>query len=929
MKFRNKMIAIFTIFTVFIQAFTTYLPINALSDLGNIFDLQEFKINDSVVKDGDFIEITEGMRAEFSFTWDTDPDRVQGNVKSGDKAHAVFSPAFKSVNTAKEPILVNAEGQQLDVGVYWIENGILYFEFNDNIENSSINDGTLTLGLEFDLDEIEDNRELELPFIDSQINDPIKVVAKPNNIPTEAGVKVAQVDSKENTQEIKWKIEVMNTSELEQLNTILSDQLPEGTVLKEGSLKVSEIYTKLSGDRTITEVEDGFTITKDDESFSITFDKVTPYNGYLVEYVTTITDFSKDTFVNNANYQVDETNLPLSDSVTGITRSNPVLKEGIKVSDHEIEWHIDVNKNRQGLNNPIVDDQLPEYLSIKPGSMKVVRLTQSGSNWLEGSEVSIDGLGSFPLALGKMTSNDIYRVKFVTEIDWSKVNDGDYSKDNVLSNTANLTDDGITYPSAPEDVSFKRPNMLRKEGGVTLNYDTKEVTWKVILNEARHPLGTVTIEDKIPAGLIFNASSLVVKDEQGQDVQYHLTTSGSSTEGTNLSIVVEDVGERVLTFEYKTTIEDFSKSSFNNSATANGIGIGVGGEKDNQTVNVPGNVYQKHYKGTNYNTKEMSWEIEIDPRREAIKSLTIGDSYTQGGMILIPNSFVVVKVSNNTETVFTEGKNEDFYVEAVEGSYTNGFNIVLNDKMLPLDGGKYFIRYKTSIDPQYEANGNTLNPHHGNNNQFINKVDFTGKTNTDVDINVERESNPTLKEEVKAHGNKLGKLVHDVNGAINPGWNSGYDRQIEWTVHVNYLEQNFYNFEIKDQLQYDGEIIEDSIVVKEYTIDDNGNIKTENYIDTPENYSITIDGKDLTITFNEPINKRYVVIYRTTVPSDSQYEYNNNVIVEADGVEYPYSATVRYANHGNFLNKTSNVTNNQAYTGDEVTWKVIVNESLS
>src|SRR5690554_393975 len=324
MKFKNKIIAIFTIFTVFIQAFTTYLPINASTDWGNIFDLQEFKINGSVVNDGDFIEITEGMLAEISFTWDT--ERVQGEVKSGDTAHAAFSPAFETVNIAKQLILVNDEEQQLDVGVYWIENGVLYFEFNHNIEDSRIHEGTLTLGLEFDLDEIENKRKLELPFIDSQNNDPIKVVAKPNNVPTQAGIKVAQVDSIENTQEIKWKIEVMNTSELEQLNTILSDQLPEGTVLKEGSLKVSEIYTKLSGNRTITEVTNGFSVTEDSDSFSITFDKVTPYNGYLVEYVTTITDFEKDTFVNKANYQVDETKLPLSDSVTGITRVIQCLK---------------------------------------------------------------------------------------------------------------------------------------------------------------------------------------------------------------------------------------------------------------------------------------------------------------------------------------------------------------------------------------------------------------------------------------------------------------------------------------------------------------------------------------------------------------------------------------------------------------------------
>src|SRR5699024_7765798 len=140
-----------------------------------------------------------------------------------------------------------------------------------------------------------------------------------------------------------------------------------------------EIYTKLSGNRTITEVTNGFSVTEDSDSFSITFDKVTPYNGYLVEYVTTITDFEKDTFVNEATYRVDGTDITLSDDVTGITRSNPVVKEGKKINDHETEWFIDVNKNRQGLNDPVVNDQLPEYLNIKAGSMEVVRLNQNGS----------------------------------------------------------------------------------------------------------------------------------------------------------------------------------------------------------------------------------------------------------------------------------------------------------------------------------------------------------------------------------------------------------------------------------------------------------------------------------------------------------------------------------------------------------------------
>jgi uncharacterized repeat protein (TIGR01451 family) len=78
------------------------------------------------------------------------------------------------------------------------------------------------------------------------------------------------------------------------------------------------------------------------------------------------------------------------------------------------------------------------------------------------------------------------------------------------------------------------------------------------------------------------------------------------------------------------------------------------------------------------------------------------------------------------------------------------------------------------------------------------------------------------------------------------------------------------------------------------------------------------------------VNERYVVQFTTTVPNISQPNYTNNATVKVGDDEYPYSGTVNYDKHDEFLDKsTIGHEGTDVYIGDELNWEIQVNESLS
>ncbi|SFM46536.1 Uncharacterized surface anchored protein [Gracilibacillus orientalis] len=897
--------------------------VQPFANLGNIFTFDYLKINDEDINDGDIIEIGEGTKAQLGFKWDT-----QGlNAKAGDTAEIPLSDAFEMVNTPEADIMVDGE----DVGTYHVADGVLKFEFNENIERDNVNNGFVNMELDFNLDKFRDNIEQEINFNDSEDNS-LTVIAKPNG--EVSGIdKEGHPDADQDAREITWTVDVINTNEEEITGATLADSLPEG-LGEARDFVINELNIGYDGDKTVgAETSQSTSVTENE--FEVELGTIAPYEGYRIQYTTTIEDYTKESFTNEATFNYGDESLPADATVGGLERSNPIEKAGSQIGNEDkIQWSIDVNKNGSIISDARVEDNLPDGLTVDTDTIDVVEINQEWGNWIEGD--SLEGeFTEFPINLGALGQEDAYRINFETDVNWEDVEDGIYQKDNGFLNTATLYDGADELNDDDATVNIVRAPVLRKEGTSNVDYDDKTVTWTIHVNEAGHPVGGAVLTDLIPDGLAISEDDIVITNENDETYSPdNININPDADGGTGVEIDLGNVGTQQLTVTYRTEITDFTVNSFNNGVGMTGDGIGEGGVTSDATIHPAGNTYGKSFTGIDYGEKTIDWHLNVDPRREAINELVIEDTFPNKGMILLPDTVEVTHLEEPLE----EGIDYTLVPRTEDGDegYNKGFTIELLSEALPLDGSQLEVTYQTSYDPQKEVNGNTLDPYVGDEQDRVynNHANFTGQTENGNTIDQDREANTTVREDSWNSGKKEGQLVHDDGeGNLVNGWESGFERKIAWQLYTNYQEQDLgSDVTITDTLAYEGEIDESSIQVSVYNVNADGSTDITGPVLDPSNYSLEVDGQQFTLAFTDgfEVTERYVVEFTTSVPDISQPNYTNDATVSVGDVDYPYSSTLNYDEHDDFLAKeTVGVDGDSVFTGDELDWEVKVNESLS
>lgn len=893
-------------------------------DLGNIFEFDFLKVNGAEIGDSQVIEVSDGTLVTLGYKWSTDGFYA----KSGDWAEIQVPDAFKSDRNWEE---MDIKVGNRVVGKYSLIDNVIRFVFNEEIEDIDVKNGFVNFGLEFNLEKFKEDIEQEIYFNDSK-DSKLNVIARPGgNI---QGIeKEGHPDKKNDAKEIEWKIDIINNSDEAVTNAKVKDIIPEGLVSPRDFV-IEELIIGLDGNKT---VGDKVTIEPNiaGNEFELLFESIAPYKGYRIRYTTDIEDFSKNTFKNDATFELGDKKLPAQATVGGLTRSSAIEKTGAydKAND-EIEWSIFVNKNGTKIDNAVIHDTLPDGLNIKPGSI-VVKKNGAVDESIKPT--------SFPITLGEVLESDMYEIIFRTTIDWKEVNDGDYKKSNGFVNEAELYNGEDPLDETNATVSIVRDPILSKKGA-SRNYDDT-LTWEIELNKAGHPIGDVILTDFIPAGLDLDMSSIKIVDEEGEDYIPTGINSTKITEGVNagkteLKINLGNVGTKTLKITYNTKITDFSIGSFRNTVGIEGDGIGDEGNSGNTTVTPEVNVYDKKNASSSnvdYNKQTIGWKITVNPRKEGIASLAIEDTFPNKGMILMEDTVVVKR--GTTQLVLGEDYTLEPRTEDGVTGYQKGFVITLLSKALPLTGEELTVEYKTSYDPEYKDSlGNTLDEHVGGQGRdriYVNEARFTGKTVNGNDIEVTKRDSKTIRLEAWNSGMKTGRLVHiDSTGKRVANWVSGSDRKIEWRVYINYQKQNLgTGVTVTDTLQYDGRIDKDSIVVYEYTVPTGGGANIDrNKVLAPGNYSVALseDGKQFILTFAEDfeVKERYAIEFLTSVDGLSQDKYTNDATANANKKDYDYRATLSYSDYNKNLNKSSDV-RGRVFTGDKVEWEVKVNESKS
>ncbi len=919
-------------------------PQAAGTKLDGVFKDVTLSIDGKPIAPGDSVEIKENSEAHLNIDWDT----LGLDAKAGDWAEYTLPDVFKDVTMAAKPIELK---DGTIVGEYVVENGKVKFIFNEEIEKGKVKNGSLELNFEFDLDKFADEIKKDI-YLNDKIGDPITITVKPKG-DFKKIEKSAAIDSDVDTKEIGWSIDVLNTGD-KPVDGKVTDKFPDGL----GTAKdfvVEKIRLGINGDKKVVEVVTPTPVpTKNDATgFEFNFDDIEPYEGYRIRYKTPIEKF-RESFKNEATFDDGKDPQSDDDTISNLTRSNPIEKKGARITaggvENRLRWTIDVNKKGAPIEDAFVVDNLPAEQKLIPNTLKVVKITRVGNTWVTGAAHPDSPFTQLPIELGDLTPDEAYRIEFDTEIDWSKVNGGIYKKNgNTFQNTAKLyegpEDDDNYLGESKASVGVNRSTILNKWGENKVDYNKKELIWYVDVNLAKHPLKDVQLKDMLPEGLSL--------DEKDVEVFYwdaagKLAPANDHTvniNGREVTIDLPDVGRKTYRIKYTTKITDFTKDTFTNTIGITGESIGPENKvtTDVKTNNYPTkNNYFKSFSEIDYSEKTIKWYVEADSKREAFKpGFTIKDTFPNDGLILLPDTLEVHLYDSgaSSPTVLQLGKDYTL-VPVANNSYGSGFQI----QLIAGFNGSLEISYQTSYDSQrivdtsnYGGKANDqLIPHNSTTiaEHYLNRAKLTGETVNNNPLDVTVDASKTVNNPTAYTGKKEGRRIHYENGTKKDGWITGQERKLEWEIYVDYMKQVIpAGLTVTDHLDYDGKFDLNTIKVYPYSVKANGDTVVDytKPLATTE-YNARMVDKDLQVTFVNEIKQPYVIVFETSVPNFSLRTYKNSATIKNGNKEITINAeTAADENYKNYLSKkpVGLKHGDTVFVGDEVEWEVKVNANLS
>lgn len=554
------------------------------------------------------------------FKWDTNGK----NAAPGDTASIRLPSVFDVdlINGASGEIHVGKDKNY--VGDYTIENGILTITFAGNISIGDVQEGFIRFNFKFDETKFSSEVAQEIKLEDTKLTK-IPVTMKPSVIPEALNKEGKAKPESLNATEITWTIDVVNTEGTPLKDTKVIDKLSLG-LGEPSAFKITKLNVELEGNLSLNSEE--YTGSKpvidaDKSGFTLSIDEIAPYTGYRIEYTTAITDFNEKIFKNTVKFQKGDGSPLSGDKGSSVTveRSRPIEKRHLISEDKkEITWIIEVNKNGQIIDNAKIKEELPTGLVLKEGSIEV---------YLNDSLTDID-TSQFPeITLGSIASDEVYKIEFTTEIDYTAVNEGSYQEINEFNNKVTLfEDDSKDGEIATDTATITRLPIIKKTGKQSNGtYDEdKIITWTVQINEAQQKLSNIQVIDMIPAGLSLVEDSVKVLKLDGTQYPPISVKSELNESKTKLTVGLGDLGTEQVILTYQTKIDDsaLNENTFSNSVKLEGTGIGIGEgikyNKDTYPVPVASNEFSKKAGEINYKEKTISWEIAVKPQRDAIKT---------------------------------------------------------------------------------------------------------------------------------------------------------------------------------------------------------------------------------------------------------------------------------------------------------------------
>lgn len=408
---------------------------------------------------------------------------------------------------------------------------------------------------------------------------------------------------------------------------------------------------------------------------------------------------------------------------------------------------------------------------------------------------------------------------------------------------------GETQPVIFE-VKFKQDPIPEASISKSGKYDgfKNEITWNIDFNKENISLKSANIIDDIPLGQEYIEGSATI--DNGADISgfsYVSVANDSNKAGTLTYNFQGEINKRHI-ISFKTKISD-SRILMENQGKSinlyNSAILDINGarkESNNASVEVKVNYIEKSGKYvSNENGNKVNridWTIKINNNALKLNNLKIEDSIPVG-LELINGTF---KVNNNVNNGYTYTGNKLTY------TFENEINT------------QQIITYSTNIVDEKVYHSN----------------DTTNFKNT-ATIVEGLKSTPSASANVGVGSNILRKSALNNYDAAN--------HYLTWKIEVNSNEVKLENPVVTDNIPVGQKYVAGSLKIDGLAPDTNKfNYKVSDNGDTEKTGTITYN-------FNETINKKYVITFKTEVTESSIYagningkQYSNTAYMKADNI---------------------------------------------
>ncbi len=702
---------------------------------GTTFVEGSIKVNGNVVentaeslKEGIEVEVNAGKEATVSFEVTVNED-AKGTIKNkatvdGKETEETKNPVITFTKKADKETVKAGENIKYTITIENtgdVEGKAIVKD--DAPEGTTLVEGSLKVNESSSKEDIKDGIEIEVPakgkvevsfeVVAEDLEDGAKIenTAKVNEKETnktettyqEAIITAEKTSNKTAVaagEDLEYTITVSNTGSASG-NTIVKDEIPEGTTFVEGSIKINGNCVNDTAENLKEGIEIGV-----------------PANGKTeVSFVVIVNEDAKGTIKNKATVDGEETEETKNPVITFTKKAD---KETVKAGEN-IKYTITVENTGDVEGKTIVKDDAPEGTTLVEESLKVNE-SSSKEDLKEGIEIKVPANGKVEVSFEVVVNNDI---NIATILNTAKVNGKEttaeskvmttykvehYYKNNgeyTLEKTDNIADeyeigtviseyekyenDGFKYVkqenlplTLQSDVNkniikvyYAKPNITAtKISNAKENSKFQEgetVIYTIKVKNSEDVLGDATITDEIPEGLIYQKYETVqIGNEDSISVESNILTWNVKSLGVNEEREI-NIETKVGTVESEKTITNNIKVDGNitdsTDITATKVMLNYSKtaktmlERDENGVIIP---------GQNENEAEVGdtivYTIKVENKSDVSSNVDIKDPIL--GTVSYINDSLTVNGNVNANASFDKKKNEVVYAGTINPKET-------------------------------------------------------------------------------------------------------------------------------------------------------------------------------------------------------------------------------------------------------------------